>query len=506
MKKKIINLIFKYACLFLLGTGILYRFVLLNIGYEYDEIFTAITSNPSIPLTWIWTNWLMVDVHPPLYNILLWFYNHIVPYGAEIWLRLPSVFFGISGLVLAWVMFPRRYGKTAQLLFVSMFSAHLYLIFYTQHARAYALMFLLGVILLFWFLDIARALCKGRLIPVKKWLGWGVVSLILCWTHYFGALVFGAYSLILLALAFKHKHYRKTVFGITAGVTLLFLPWLVPNFLFNASMERFDGNWWGNRMNSPLLLPRLISFFFSSLWGLVLYATLLIMGGWNYYKQYKFSKKWPFMQEQVWLGLAVLIVFGIASLLSIKIFLLLGRYFMAFLPALVLLSTFLFLPFVKKRVMGKAVFVLFLLQSFFAVFIQTNYFLTYPQQFPAKFTAEFYRDYAPEKEFFVIAMEAFPVDSLEALYSYYPNQVFGMNARVTELFHLDKSARNEALKRKENAFIWMPNCSTRKLSLLSEEWDRAIGLEGPLGNSCVLQLGEEREDAPEEWKKSRKNK
>ena len=60
------------------------RFAFLSVPYEYDELFTAVTANPALPLSWIWTHWLLVDVHPPLHNVLLWAYNHVAPYGPEI--------------------------------------------------------------------------------------------------------------------------------------------------------------------------------------------------------------------------------------------------------------------------------------------------------------------------------------------------------------------------------------------------------------------------------------
>ena len=162
--------LFNYACLLFIGAGILARFLLLGNGYEYDELFTAVTSNPNLSLAWIWHNWLMVDVHPPLYNILMWIYNHFVPYGPELWMRLPSVFFGVLGMVLAWGMFPKRYGKTSKILFISFLSCSFWLVLYTQHARAYALMFCLAVPFTYLFLNIAHRIRKANDISCKLWI------------------------------------------------------------------------------------------------------------------------------------------------------------------------------------------------------------------------------------------------------------------------------------------------------------------------------------------------
>ena len=114
------------------GVGIYVRCLLFNMAYEYDELFTAITTDPSLPFSWIYKNYLLVDVHPPLYNAILWLWNHLVPYGPEIWLRLPSFLMGIGALAEAWFLFPKRFGKTARLLFVSLLSCNIYLIYYAN--------------------------------------------------------------------------------------------------------------------------------------------------------------------------------------------------------------------------------------------------------------------------------------------------------------------------------------------------------------------------------------
>ena len=131
--------------------------------------------------------------------------------------------------------------------------------------------------------------------------------------------------------------------------------------------------------------------------------------------------------------------------------------------------------------------------------------LTFHNNVANSVAAQFYRDHAPEKELFVIAVEAFPPQALEAMYSFYPNQVYHMNARVTELYHLDEAARDEALKRREKALIWMPNCDIVKLSRVSKEWNRAIALEGKVGSSCFLQLSDKNVEADPAWKKRKLN-
>ena len=63
---KIISVVV-FCCIWV---SIYMRATLFNIGFEYDEIFTAITTNPTLSFVWLFNHWLLADVHPPLYNAL----------------------------------------------------------------------------------------------------------------------------------------------------------------------------------------------------------------------------------------------------------------------------------------------------------------------------------------------------------------------------------------------------------------------------------------------------
>lgn len=487
-----------FLCAACILAGIAARFLLLNASYEYDELFTAVTSNPALSFGWIWTNWLMPDVHPPLHNFLLYIYNHFVPYGPECWLRLPSVLLGLGALAWAWFGFPKRFGKTARLLFVGMLSCQAYGIFYAQHARAYALVLFLSVPLTFVFLDIARAALKGRNVPAGQWAAYGILSLLLCWSHYFGALLYGVYSVLLLGLAVKYKRRLWLFICVPGLVFLLFLPWLLPNLWANISLQRFDGAWWGNRVPSDMIMPGLVVFFFSCYTGHLIVMVLLLAGLQGAIKQYRRRGCFAYETEVALLTLACLTALAIVGLLYIKIYLFFGRYFMPFVPAMYLLCSLLAAPIVRRHLWALGLFVLFLIMNL----TTTGMFWVLTSVgdiMPARMSMQAYRELWPEKELFVVALEAFPPSSMEAMYAFYPNQVFGMNTRVTELWQMDEPAREKALARRENAVIWMPNCNTNKLAHLTQKWDRAAAVELRVKTSCFLKLADKGTRPPPDW-------
>ena len=480
------------------------RFLLLGNGYEYDELFTAVTANPAISLAWIWNNYLMVDVHPPLYNIVMWVYNHFVPYGPELWMRLPSVFFGVVGMVLAWVMFPKRYGKTAKLIFMAFLSCNCWLIFYTQQARAYAMMFCFAVPFNYLFINMAHWVRKGKQIGWKDWVWYGVLGLLLCWIHYFGAMAFGFFSLVLLGYAFKYKRNLWPFIVVPAVVTLLFLPWVVPNFLYNAGNNKFSGNWWANHIPLYYVTLNYIEFYFEKEFIFITEGFLFSFCLWKSIQRYKKGIPVAYVSDMGLLSLACVLLLVFVYLVSFKIFLFLGRYFLAIMPAMFLTFSLCVAPHVRKS-KWLAGFILMCLGALVLVGISVSRQTTKHLYGGAQAAMEFYRDYAPEKELLVVAIEAFPKNAVQAMYSFYPNYVFKMNAKITELTHLSQEERRKALERKDKSIIWVPNCAFFKLELISSNWNRAVAVEGSLGSTCFIRLADEGQlTPPSEWKKIKK--
>ena len=476
------------------------RFLLLGNGYEYDELYTAITADPNLTLRYVWDNYLMVDVHPPLYNIVMWVYNHFVPYGPELWMRLPSVVFGIVGMVIAWVMFPKRYGKTAKLIFMAFLACNFWFVFYTQHARAYSMLFCIAMPFNYLFINMALLVRKGKQIAWKTWVWYGVLGLLMCWTHYFGAMAFGFFSLVLLGYAFKYKRNLWPFIVVPAVVTLLFLPWAVPNLLYNAADRKFDGNWWAGGYPKIAAWWHIREFYFIN--DTVFYVVILLfcVCVWKRAQLRKQGKPNPYIRDIGLFSLVVFLMVGFVFLISLKMFVFFGRYFMPIMPAMLLAFSLTIAPCVRKD-RGCALWTLLALCCFVFYGVFTSLYATARLYAGAKAAMEFYRDYAPDKDLYVVVIEGFPPNTTQAMYSFYPKYVLGMDNRVVALTRLTKKTLDKELEKRENALIWMPHCGTYKLRTISVKWNRAVGVEGHLGTSCFIRLADEGQlTPPPEWK------
>ena len=482
---------FTWFAVYYVVIEIVARLLLLTTGYEYDEVFSAVTANPALSWTYIVKHYLLVDCHPPLYNFLLWVYNHFVPYGPEWIARLPSVVLGWAGLWIAWKFFPRFFGKTARWIFVLLVSSNLYFTVYSQHARAYALLLFLSIAFTFLYLKMARWVMHRRPIPSRCWVLYGSLSLLLCYSHYFGALAFGIFSSILFVLACIYKQKKRWFIIVPLIVFILFLPWLVPNLLQNLSLERFQGNWWANASSSKRnVWEDLATFIFSSYRDYSLMMLVTIISFIYMLKHYHHKHQLPYMREYGLLVSPFLLALCFSFLMSIKIFLLISRYFIPFMPGLYLFLAVIIGTVARRHRYLLIGFAAFLISSFYTFCIYVPV-LHEGHFFSSRAAAEVYKKMGgADKELFVLAFEGFPKEAMVPMFSYYPHVRFGLTQPVTELIQLSEQEREEVLKRKENAIIMLPNCSLDRLVRLYPLLHREPIVQKIIVGHCFLELSD----------------
>jgi len=210
--------------LLVLLIGALLRFA--PIGHEAidgDEGFTLRVVSAPFSVAW---EMIQRDlVHPPLFYLLVKAWTTIAGISA-LNLRFLSLISGVGAVALAYLLarrFPLRtpYCALAALL-VAICDTHIY---FSQQARSYS--FFAALVLVF-ALAVLRLDAASRASTLRPW-HWAMLTglaLLLCYTHYVGALYVVAAWLCVIASprdrAFKLK--VTMCFGIAA---VLFLPWLI---------------------------------------------------------------------------------------------------------------------------------------------------------------------------------------------------------------------------------------------------------------------------------------
>src|SRR5690606_6540782 len=210
------------ALLVLLAAGIALRFYRLGEeNFWFDELWTAVVSDPSLPLSQLMRIWILPDVHPPLYYLMLrewrtWFGSD------EWWLRLPSAVSGVLTvavvpLVQRWLPVVRR-----PLVLAAWLAASTGGIVYAQEARHYTLLLFMATAATLIATGLAHRIARGGSILVPA-LVLAAVTTVLEYVHYFGVLLTAGLFTALYLFARVHRDRAAERIVLAAGTASLLL-------------------------------------------------------------------------------------------------------------------------------------------------------------------------------------------------------------------------------------------------------------------------------------------
>ncbi|MFZ2125308.1 MAG: glycosyltransferase family 39 protein [Candidatus Saccharimonadales bacterium] len=183
------------------------------------------------------------DVHPPMSYWLLKLWSMMFGTG-ELALRSMSVFFGITAIILGYLLVKRLFGQKAAAMSLIFMALSPMLVRYGQEARMYTLVATIALAATY---ALIFAMNSKRRLP---WVIYGILVSLGMWTHYFVAIVWLAHWIwradVIRRTAKKGK-FIKSFFSknwilshlLAIG---LFLPWL-PYMLTQLTIVQAFGFW-----------------------------------------------------------------------------------------------------------------------------------------------------------------------------------------------------------------------------------------------------------------------
>jgi 4-amino-4-deoxy-L-arabinose transferase-like glycosyltransferase len=166
-----------------------------------------------------------VDIHPPLYYLLLHFWIRLFGPGV-ISVRLLSVLIGTATIPLFYTMRHRLSGDRVVLLAAFLLAISPFHIYYSQEVRMYGLVTLFGVAALVSTIQWEKGNETGRIGP---WAGYVLAATAALYTAYYAAFLLLALNLYVLIRWLRAKRPLRKLAAWLGGqlaVFLLFLPWL----------------------------------------------------------------------------------------------------------------------------------------------------------------------------------------------------------------------------------------------------------------------------------------
>jgi mannosyltransferase len=169
----------------------LLRFGTLGVqSYHHDEVVTAsriLGGSFGRAMSAVGSS----ESAPPLYYALAWFWTQLTGTG-EFGLRSLSALAGVATVPVAFLIGVELRGRRAGLMAAALVAVNPMLLWYSQEARAYALLALFSAVALLFCI---RAVRNGRR---RDFILWGVASALALATHYFAFFPLIAEALLLL--------------------------------------------------------------------------------------------------------------------------------------------------------------------------------------------------------------------------------------------------------------------------------------------------------------------
>lgn len=165
-------------------------FIAMFTDYWHDEFWSAAFSHTGHTLDQV-INDTISDVHPPLYQVLLYCWYHLFGY-TELSGRVLSLLCGVAAIPAIHALASRVYNRETANLAVILFALNPFAIFFSAETRSNELLLLLSILSTTSFAACLQE--RSRL----AYTGYFLFSLALAYTHYFGILVLLTHLLFLL--------------------------------------------------------------------------------------------------------------------------------------------------------------------------------------------------------------------------------------------------------------------------------------------------------------------
>ena len=329
-----------------LALAIFLRFKGLTFqSYWFDEIFSIKISNPNNSLGFVYTQ-TMGDVHPPLYQALLWGWYQLFGFS-EFAGRLLAMVGGSLGVFVLYLLGKELYNKEVGVYASFIGASNYFLILYSQEVRSNIFLYLFSALSYLYFIKLLKNRSK---INLSLYL---LFSTLLIYTHYFGFFLVASQVFVFIYYLIKDKEGRVSLLKLATISALLMLIAISP--LIHRIMEHIHtDNYW---MEAPsalffidylkafVLSPFLQKIFLGLLVGVTLYTFID--------KKYKNST----IILLIWVVMAFLVPY-IKSITGFSI--LIERSMIIVIPALILLLSYgiylLRLNYIKVALLGAIVF------------------------------------------------------------------------------------------------------------------------------------------------------
>ena len=213
----------KWLNLLIIILGIIFIFIpIFHTNLWFDESYSVAMAKHGFVDIWNITG---NDVHPPLYYWILHIIYLIFGSNILIYRLFSGICISILG-ILGFTHIRKDFGEKTGIIFSFLVLFLPYVTLYSGEIRMYSLGMLLGTIMAIY----GYRIYKGNITKLT-YIFFGISSLLLAYTHYYGLMLAGIVNLVLFIFLVKNAKTRKQdliKFIVTAVIqVVLYMPWLL---------------------------------------------------------------------------------------------------------------------------------------------------------------------------------------------------------------------------------------------------------------------------------------
>jgi len=271
--------------LILLSTGSLLR--IYNINYDdfwIDEMVSFWVSDPKISLFESYQRNNISEGFPFLFNLILKILHKV--FGYEIYIgRYVSTFFGILSILSVGYLSRIVKSDNSYLVVIFFISFNVFLIKYSQEARAYSFIFFLSSITLIFFCRLIKSYYNKKDYRIDL-IFFTIFQILLILTYPLSIIIFFSIIFYVLILYLKDRKIIKPIFNSLLLILLfliLYLPFYFNNTFVHASwLQQPDLNFYTNFYFSKFFGSRILGIF-----HILLLSFLIIKFRYKFFKKYE---------------------------------------------------------------------------------------------------------------------------------------------------------------------------------------------------------------------------
>jgi len=287
-----IDMWFKSKLTIIILLIISYIIVIPNLdrtSFWIDEMFSvySVTSNS---LNSMFNDYILKDVHPPLYQISLYYWSRFTG-NSEYEIRVLSYIFILISFITSYYLLVKYFSRRVAIIFISLSLSTPAILYYAEEARAYALLYSLANILSIQFLIFREKIKDDKNLPYTLIFTYSLFSILICYTHFFGYILVFSISIYLIIYSFNLKRFKTTLqlFIVSALIGILAIIWLYVMIEYGNISNKLNGNFWidndyiGVVYNFlGLLFGNIVSLLFGAILflSIIAYVIVLLSGFW----------------------------------------------------------------------------------------------------------------------------------------------------------------------------------------------------------------------------------